>query len=393
MANRTKRKWHKNFIDYMKFIVNHPNYSEMPFLYKNNGEIRWVVTRGSEAGLARLKWWDDKRKEIGLPKGDAWISKTARAIHPTGEKPCQICGKTLKLDYVYPNKRGDKSPGAMSNAPDRLDGFHSYNMCCRSKHDTGRHRENLNRYGEDRRAYENWSDGDWKAASWLMKEFNRHGVSPDHIGPLSLGFAHRPKFQPMTSAQNSAKNNRMTHSDVRMLIADEKRGNQVVSAHSKFLWDKLKNYIKNDKDALKLSKFMRLNLHNILIIFHKIHKQGYDEFLINNFLHPEYAKFSIKFVDFEPKNGSYKKMVKKSGTKKQYENNAKRYIRKSLEALDKYENVDNRNAIQSTSKKVTDMFAELLNLLKKKHNKKARQELDKIFTELADVSYKKFMAK
>jgi len=86
-------------------------------------------------------------------------------------------------------------------------------------------------------------------------------------------------------------------------------------------------------------------------------------------------------------------MVKKSGTKKQYENNAKRYIRKSLEALDKYENVDNRNAIQSTSKKVTDMFAELLNLLKKKHNKKARQELDKIFTELADVSYKKFMAK
>ena len=35
--------------------------------------------------------------------------------------------------------------------------------------------------------------------------FVKHGVSPDHIGPMSLGFAHRPKFQPMTLFQNSFK--------------------------------------------------------------------------------------------------------------------------------------------------------------------------------------------
>ena len=46
------------------------------------------------------------------------------------------------------------SPGVMSNAPDRLDGFHSYNKCCRAKEDKGRSKENLNKYGEDRRAYE-----------------------------------------------------------------------------------------------------------------------------------------------------------------------------------------------------------------------------------------------
>lgn len=393
MTKRTKRKWHPNFIKYMKFISNHPNYKGIPYLYKNDGEIRWVVTRGSEAGLARLKWWSEKRKEIGLPKGNAWISKTARAIHPTGKKPCQICGKVMKLDYVYPNKRGGKSPGAMSNAPDRLDGFHSYNICCRSKHDTGRHKKNLSRYGEDRRVYENWSDGDWKASSWLMKEFNKHNVSPDHIGPLSLGFSHRPKFQPMTSAQNSAKNNRMTYDDVQLLIHDEQRGEQVISSHSKFIWDKLKTHIKDNKNALNLSKLMRLNLHNVLMIFYDIHKHKYDEFLIKNFLHPEYAQFSIKFVGFNPEDGTYKKMVKKYGTKKQYENNAKRYVRKSLEALDKYEDVSNRNTTRLPSEKIEKMFIDLLNLLEDKLNKKARQKLDEIFAELANIGYQKFMMK
>ena len=352
MVKRTKRKWHPNFIKYMKYIANHPNYKGMPYLYKEDGEIRWVVTRSSKAGLARLEWWDNKRKELGLPKGDAWISKTARKNHPTGKKPCQICGKVMSLDYVYPNKRGGKSPGAMSNAPDRLDGFHSYNLCCRGKHDTGRHKENLSRYGEDRRVYENWSDGDWKAASWLMKVFNKHVLSPDHIGPLSLGFAHRPKFQPMTSAQNSAKNNRMTLNDVNLLIEDEKNGEVVVSSHTKPLWDKLKKHIRNNKDALRASKIMRINMHNILLIFYEIHKNGYDNFLVDNFLHPEYASFSIKFIGFNPEDGSYKEMIKTKGNKKQYENNARRYIRKSLESLEKYKDVKNRNTIKISSSKI-----------------------------------------
>ncbi len=377
----------------MKFIVNHPNYKGMPYLYKKDGEIRWVVTRSSKAGLARLKWWDNKRKELGLPKGDAWISKTARKNHPTGEKPCQICGKVMSLDYVYPNKRGSKSPGAMSNAPDRLDGFHSYNLCCRGKHDTGRHKENLSRYGEDRRVYENWSDGDWKAASWLMKVFNKHGLSPDHIGPLSLGFAHRPKFQPMTSAQNSAKNNRMTLDDVKILIEDEKHGKMIVSSHTKPLWDKLKKHIKSNKDALRASKIMRINMHNILLIFYKIHSSGYDSFLVDNFLHPEYANFSIEFIGFNPKDGSYKKMVKTSGNKKQYENNAKRYIRKSLESLEKYKEVKNRKTIKISSSKIDSLLEKLLILLNKDKTMQAMKVLNSIFIEFANIGYDNFKKK
>src|SRR3989344_1701512 len=131
MAKRIKRDWHPNFKKYLKFITEHKNYAGIPFLYKKDGSIRWGGTGNGEAGQA------------------------GRAIHPTREKPCQICGNVMSLDCICPNKRNSLSAGAMSNAPDRLDGYHTYNLCCRSKQDTGRHKSNLARYGEDRRAYEN----------------------------------------------------------------------------------------------------------------------------------------------------------------------------------------------------------------------------------------------
>lgn len=389
---RQKRDWHPKFKEYMKFIVNHPNYKGIPFLYKKDGEIRWIVARSSEKGLARWEWWDKKRKELGLPKGDAWISKVARAIHPTGEKPCQICGKVMKLDYVYPNKKGGLSPGAMSNAPDRLDGFHTYNLCCRSEQDTGRHKSNLARYGEDRRAYENWAEGDWKAASWLMKEFQKHGISPDHLGPISLGFRHAPKFRPLSRAANSARNNRMTFKDVKLLIKEEKK-EKVISAHSKYIWDLLKNCVKNDSDALRLSKLMRENMHCVLSIFSYIADKGYKQFLIKNFLHPEYANYSIKFEQFDPKTGLYEKMIKTKGTKKQYRNNAKRYIRISFESLKKYSLKKNRNLKQWLTDEVDDALKDVVQCLKDGNEKRALSCLFGVFKIVGENLAKKFSSK
>ncbi len=386
---REHRDWHPKFKEYMKFIVNHPNYKGMPFLYKKDGEIRWIVARSSEKGLARLKWWDNKRKELGIKKEGPWISKTARAIHPLGEKPCQICGKVLKLDYVYPNKKGGLSPGAMSNAPDRLDGYHSYNLCCRSKQDTGRHKSNLARYGEDRRAYENWSDGDWKAASWLMKEFQKHGVSPDHLGPISLGFKHRPKFRPLTQSANSARNNRMTYEDILLLIKDEK-DEEVISAHSKALWNLLKNRVKNDDDALRLSKLMRENMHFILSIFSYIAKRGYKNFLIKNFLHPEYANYSIKFDGFDPKTGYYKEMIKTEGNKKQYKNNAIRYIRISFESLLQYSTKENRHLKKWMTDEMEEILNQIIGFLKAKDEKTALKKLNELFELVAENLATKF---
>ncbi len=118
------------------------------------------------------------------------------------------------------------SPGVMCNPPDRFNGFHSYALCCRTKFDTGRHTENMQTYGQDRRAYEDWSDGNYNLANRLMGEFRKQApmecpicgnvekMSADHIGPISLGFCHNRNFAPMCSSCNSSKNNRFTKSDV-----------------------------------------------------------------------------------------------------------------------------------------------------------------------------------
>lgn len=374
----------------MDFIVKHPNYAGMPEVYKGDGSIRWVTSGKSEIGRNRFAWWNNKRKELKIKKDGPWISKVARAIHPTGKKPCQICGKEMSLDYVYPNKRGGLSPGAMSNAPDRFEGYHTYNLCCRSTQDTGRHKENLSRYGEDRRAYENWADGDWKAASWLMKVFNKYKVSPDHIGPISLGFSHNPQFNPLTPAKNSAKNNRMTFAYVKLLLTLEEKGANVVSWHSKYIWDILKNKIRNNSDALKLSKIMRQNLHQVLLLLAEISKQGYNNFLITNFLHPEYAFYSITFRGFDPKTGLYKEMIKTAGSKKQYTNNAKRYIRISLESLKAYQKVKNRNTPICKLESVQDFLNKTISLLKNNKTVAAKKSLYKACSALAVELAKKF---
>lgn len=386
---RNKREWHPEFRKYMMFIANHPNYKGMPFLYKKNGDIRWIVAGGSTPGLARLKWWDGKRKEYGIKRDSAWISRTARAVHPTGEKPCQICGEIMKLDYIYPNKKGGLSPGAMSNAPDRLDGYHSYNLCCRSKQDTGRHKDNLARYGEDRRAYENWSGGDWKAASWLMKEFQKHKLSPDHLGPISLGFTHRPNFRPLTKAENSARNNRMTYSDVLMLVEAGKKEN-IISGHSKVIWNSLKDRVRNDADALKLSKIMRENMHYVLSIFSYLSTKGYKKFLIEHFLHPEYANYSIRFDGFDSSTGFYKEMIKTEGDKKQYKNNAKRYIRIAFESLIEYSKKTNRKMKGWQTAEIKEVLDKTIKLLKAKNEKLALEELNKIFQIIAQKLTEKF---
>ena len=230
----------------------------------------------------------------------------------------------------------------MSNCPDRLDGFHNY--CKGNRHitDRGRNKKNLQTYGRDRRAYEHWSDGDWKAANRLMKLINATGKSADHVGPISLGFSHRPSFNIMTKAENSAKGNRLTLNDFKQLIDEEKK-EQVVSWHTKPLWDLVKNKIKNNKNVEKLSKLMRRNIDCVLIILYEVLKIGHQKFLLS-LLHPEYAYFknNIKFINFDKKTGKYSKMIKTKGTRKEYDNSAKRYTQISFQALEEYKDKENR---------------------------------------------------
>lgn len=279
----------------------------------------------------------------------------------------------IQDNFVDKCAKGKLSPGVMCNPPDRLDGFHTYNACCRSKEDTGRHKENLARYTQDRRAYENWAEGDYALANRLMGAFQSYTkeeicpicgkksrMSADHIGPISLGFTHRGKFNPMCSSCNSKKNNRITLDDVKQLIEDELNGEQVISWHTKPLWDKLKNTIDTEEKALALSKVMRLHLHNVLLILSDIYENGYKEFL-KTYLHPEYSYFDHKFPNFNPMDKITYVPTTKECSSANKKSNAQRYIRISFEELANYKEKDNRKVKNI----INDNIKEYLKLLYK----------------------------
>ena len=444
------KKLHPNCIEYRKMIVNHQNYKNLPGIYNNSNDIRWVATGKSELGQKRKKWWLKKKQKllndgIKLDKR-AELQPTCLYIHPTKKKVDQTSGIMWDLRYVYPkaltlkkiNKIFNKnylisdteegakttifkiikdvyknekfknlenifpgiskekniqktleflekeyvnkfdarlSPGAMSNCPDRLDGFHDYCLGNRSLTDKGRSKENLQTYGRDRRAYEKWADGDWKAADRLMKLINKHDKSADHVGPISLGFCHRPSFNVMTKAENSAKGNRLTLNDFEQLIIEEKK-EEVVSWHTKPLWDLVKEKIKNKKDVEKLSKLMRRNMDCVLIILHEISKIGYLKFLLS-ILNPQYAYFSnFKFENFNKVTGEYTKLIKTPSRRKENEDNAKRYVEISFESLEEYQNKKNRRLANIPPKDLTSY----IEIFKKNPN---RETLVSIYTQIA----------
>ena len=289
---------------------------------------------------------------------------------------CQILSvpTTLSKDYdsfidyvrnalVEHEAKSILSPGAMSNAPDRLDGFHTYNLCCRSKQDTGRLPENLIKYGIDRRAFEYWCDGDWSAANFLMRQRvvgkcakceRDLELTADHVGPLSLGFCHRPKFRAMCRPCNSARNNRMNYEDVKILREDERGGEIVVSWYAQHIWDKLKNAVRNDDDALHLSKIMRANQHHYLVLLSKLVDLGYSEFL-EGLLNPEYALNRYELVEFSGKDFSYKELRVHRRQETYVKSMIKRVKRIALDALADYAKKENRNAILFESKDLSEL--------------------------------------
>lgn len=294
----------------------------------------------------------------------------------------------IRSNYVDVFAKGFLSPGAMSNSPDRLDGYHSDGACCRHESDKGRHKSNLQRYGQDRRVYENWADGNWKMADRLMSLFRKHEISADHIGPISLGFCHRPKFHPLSHSENSAKNNRMSLKDVQVLLDDEKH-EQVVSWHSKFIWDKLKSKVITDKDAVRLSDLMRKNLHHVLIILSIIDEAGYGDFLLK-FLNPEYSFFDYKFEGFDPRTGLYKSVETKNLTGKNQQNNIERYRRVAFEKLQEYREVSNRKTNKWDSAEIDTNIVNLLELIESNKEEAAKQLLDSILERLAIIAESKW---
>lgn len=265
------------------------------------------------------------------------------------------------------------SPGVMCNPPDRFNGFHSYALCCRKEKDTGRHDENMKTYTQDRRAYEEWSDGNYNLANRLMGEFHKQPPMPcpicgkvdtmsaDHIGPISLGFCHSKYFNPMCKSCNSAKNNRFTKSDVDKLLALENSGAQVISWHSKYIWDILKGEIHNDIDAKKASSIMAKCHQNILNILALIYRMTGKEFLMR-YLHPEYSMVDYRFENFDLRHLERMKIIATPLDSKNKRNNQERYIRIAFDSLEEFLAKTNRKnyfLIDEDSKELNPILQEI----------------------------------
>lgn len=252
------------------------------------------------------------------------------------------------LEYVC--RKGNKKclgPGAMSNFPDRYDGFHTYNRCCRATEDTGRSKKNLKSYTKDRRAYEYWSDGNIHAANQFMGSSFFDGTSADHIGPISLGFIHDPRYlQPMPIGDNSSKRDRLQIVDIENIIETEARtGVYPMSWQSKIIWEFIKNnYSTNPnkvptiyRDALKqnMVNFMFV----LLTILEDCPKIG-EDFLVSAFLEPNYDYFKYSYT-FNEKGEIIGKTDRHYTDRNQYETD--RYKRIAIEAVYDYSEKDNRH--------------------------------------------------
>lgn len=453
---------HPRLLEYQKLIVEHPSYAGMPDVIGVKGEIQWEAPSNRQTGVhrdthhRRRTWWREKAKDVGVdPNSNEWISRTAKAIHPTGEKPCQVCGRVMSIQYAYPSGHllnrlrklpyvddsfildplehvthlvsrmveqfGDRvfddlphlfstgpivapkldpqldvwvawinqdyipreprmlSPGAMANPPDRLDGFHSYNRCCRATADRGRNKKNLQSYVTDRRVFEYWVDGDWVAANELMgiirsnEEIKRepclHGhpgpCSADHMGPISLGFAHRPEFQLLCTACNSGKNNRMYASDVAYLRQVD-RDEPVTSWYSQELWDLRKSHVVDEETALRLSKLLRDNRHTAIHVLDRVRREGHYTFLAT-LLGLQYADYDVSFegLRVEEHVTRIDAIRKEPRTTEQAVKQKARRLRVALKELGQYVGKESRNAFVVSTPEIEGRLAEAIGLMKK----------------------------
>lgn len=238
-------------------------------------------------------------------------------------------------------------PGVMSNFPDRYDGFHTYNRCCRAFQDMGRSKENLKSYAKDRCAYEYWSDGNIHAANQFMGSSFFDGISADHIGPISLGFIHDPRYlQPMTSGDNSTKRDRLRVEDIDLIIETEERtGICPMSWQSKIIWDFIKdNYKKKpEKVPTVYRAALKQNMANYMYILKKILETAPtngETFLIQEFLEPNYKYFDYSY-GFNAKGEIIKKVPRHYTDRNA--NEKERYARIAIEAVFDYSDKDNRN--------------------------------------------------
>lgn len=202
-------------------------------------------------------------------------------------------------------------------------------------------------YSKDRRAYEYWSDGNIHAANQFMGSSFFDGISADHIGPISLGFIHDPRYlQPMRGGDNSAKRDHLQSEDIEKIVETyERTGVYPMSWYSKLIWEYiLSNYrahpdrVDDDyRDALKQ------NMANFMFILWTILDgcPAYGEdFLEKKLLAQHYDCFNYSY-EFNANGEIVSQRPRHFTDRNQHE--TERYKRIAINAVYDYNDKDNRN--------------------------------------------------
>lgn len=283
---------------------------------------------------------------------------------------------------------GDKShlgPGAMSNFPDRFDGFHSYNRCHRSLEDKGRSKENLKSYTRDRRAYEYWSDGNIQAANQFMGSAYFQGSSADHIGPISLGFIHDPHYlRRMSSSDNSSKRDRLTRNVIEEVLAIQKEtAIYPMSWYSSEIWDFIvENYEYNDdKISGDYRNLLKQNMSNYMYILQEILGTGGQglKFLIDYLIEPKRSDFKYDYTFDEMGN-----ILSKNNRNitKRASGEFVRFARVAVDSVRTYNDKDNRNIKTNLTIEEMNTIEKIVLLIQDNNNEKAYYSLKQLITEI-----------
>ena len=285
-------------------------------------------------------------------------------------------------------------PGAMSNFPDRYDGFHTYNRCCRSTEDKGRSRENLKTYGKDRRAYEYFSDGNIHAADRFMNSKFFEGKSADHIIPVSLGGVHDSHYlQPMPTGDNSSKRDRLVKDDVLKAIEIEKTSKQkAVSWFVSDLWEFLKNNVHcfSQTDFENFRVCLKQNMTDFLNVLCKIKELDNEigiHFITEMLIKPKHKYFEIDY-EFNA-DGSYKE--KERHITERASEEFERMKRISLDSLDEYKSKDNRNMNSDFIPEEEQSISEICNKIQSNDSKMAFTLLENTMNGIQKRQLKAFL--
>lgn len=240
------------------------------------------------------------------------------------------------------------SPGFMGNPPDRLDGFHDYDLACRKANDPGRSDANMRTYNHDRRSFEWWAEGNWALADALYNSAGSgkcsvHGckevldrVSPDHVGPLACGFKQLPLFSPTCQKHNSAKNRRFSLLDVGILLKYEATtGESVASWQVRSHWDKYKSIVQDDRQTKALSNSLRSLQDFYLRTLWEVARVGRVR-LLASLLHPEFALQDFQFIGLDASNLTFERIHITQAQSMMRMRLAARTVRIAFEALSEY---------------------------------------------------------